>query len=85
MYPPVGVNAGASGTGICDSSLTIARESQVKNMRRIVQFSFLLGLFAVTSGCIVPGPREGFYDRDHARYYHEHAWHPCSEHGEFCR
>lgn len=21
--------------------------------------------------------QEGYYDRDHNRYYHDHAWHPC--------
>jgi hypothetical protein len=54
-------------------------------MKRI---ALLLGLMAVMSGCD-NGPRgehrEGEYDRDHHRYFHEHAWHDCVEHDEHCR
>ena len=59
----------------------------MKNMRRIAQFSFVLGLLALTTACVVAaGPREGYYDREHARYYHEHAWHECGgEHNDYCR
>jgi hypothetical protein len=57
----------------------------MKNMRRIAQFSFLLGLLALTSACIVAAPREGYYDRGHARYYHQHEWHSCGEHNDYCR
>jgi hypothetical protein len=57
----------------------------MKNVRRIVQFSVLLGLFALTSACIVAAPREGYWDREHARYYHDHAWHPCGERNDYCR
>lgn len=44
--------------------------------------SFLLGLITLTtlSGCVVE-PREGYYDRDHHRWYHEHRWHDCDERG----
>ena len=44
----------------------------------------LLGLSFVLSGCVVE-PREGFYDRDHHRWYHEHAWRDCGERDEHCR
>jgi hypothetical protein len=57
----------------------------MKNMRRIAQFSFLLGLFTLTTACVVAGPREGYYDREHARYYHEHSWHACGERNDYCR
>jgi hypothetical protein len=57
----------------------------MKNMLRIGQFSFLLGLLTFTSACVVSGPREGYYDQDHARYYHEHAWHSCGESNDNCR
>jgi hypothetical protein len=57
----------------------------MKNIRRIAQFGFLLGLLSLTTGCIVAGPREGYWDRDHARYYHNHGWHECGEHNDFCR
>jgi hypothetical protein len=48
----------------------------------------LLGLMAVSSACVVAGPgheHEGYYDRDHNRYYHENAWHDCGERDEHCR
>jgi hypothetical protein len=57
----------------------------MKNIRRIAQFSFMLGLISLTSACFVAGPREGNWDREHARYYHGNAWHPCGEHSDYCR
>jgi len=53
-------------------------------MHRIAMTSFLLGLLALTSACVV-APREGYYDRDHNRYYHENGWHACGEHNDSCR
>ena len=37
----------------------------------------------ITSGCVVES-REGYYDREHHRYWHEHAWHECFERDEHC-
>jgi hypothetical protein len=37
------------------------------------------------SGCIVATPHEGYYDRDHHRWYHEHEWHECGDRDEHCR
>jgi hypothetical protein len=52
--------------------------------RPIVQASLLLlGLILLTPGCVVE-PREGYYDHDHNRWYHEHAWRECAEHDEHC-
>jgi hypothetical protein len=47
----------------------------------------LLALVALSSGCIVAEPRDGYYEREHHRYYREHAWHECHEHDhdEYCR
>ena len=33
----------------------------------------LLASALLATGCVVE-PREGFYDRDHHRWWHEHAW-----------
>ncbi len=45
----------------------------------------LLGLLTMfVSGCVVE-PREGFYDRDHHRWYHDHAWVACGDHDDHCR
>jgi hypothetical protein len=43
----------------------------------------LLASTLLASGCVVE-PREGFYDRDHHRWYHEHGWRDCGEHDEHC-
>jgi hypothetical protein len=63
--------------------------------RWILSQTFLLGLVALSSGCVIhergnseareEGYREGYYDRDHHRYYHEHAWHECLENDSYCR
>jgi hypothetical protein len=54
--------------------------------------ALLLGL----SGCVVhdrevvhdgsysQGYKEGYYDREHSRYWHDRAWHDCVEHDEHC-
>ena len=58
------------------------------NTKHIAKSGFLLGLIMLASGCVV-APREsyheGYYDRDHNRWYHEHAWRDCGEHDEHCR
>jgi hypothetical protein len=53
--------------------------------KRIAKGSFLLSLFMFASGCIVAEPREGYWDHDHHRWYHEHAWHECVENDIHCR
>jgi hypothetical protein len=56
-------------------------------MFKSIAMTILLGvgftMFA--SGCVVAEPREGYWDRDHHRWYHEHAWHDCVENDEHCR
>jgi hypothetical protein len=47
--------------------------------------SFLAALMVLASACVVETPREGYYDSDHHRYYHEHTWHECGEHDAYCR
>jgi hypothetical protein len=44
----------------------------------------LLALVYTIAGCVVAEPREGYYDRDHHRYYHERGWHECAEHDRWC-
>lgn len=55
----------------------------------IIRCGILLGLVALSSACVVAEPRdgyrEGYYDRDHHRYYHENSWHECGERDEHCR
>ncbi|HLZ97176.1 MAG TPA: hypothetical protein VKP66_04465 [Steroidobacteraceae bacterium] len=57
----------------------------MKNIQHLLKGGILLGLVAVASGCVVAEPREGYYEREHHRYYHEHAWHECLEHDYYCR
>ena len=56
----------------------------MKSLKPIVKGSFLLALIMFASACVI-APREGYYDRDHHRYWHEHAWHECVENDQFCR
>ena len=51
--------------------------------KRILAGTLLVGLLSLILGC-GRGPREGEYDRDHHRYYHEHAWHDCADRDEHC-
>jgi hypothetical protein len=58
------------------------------NAKPIVKGSVLFGLIMVASACVIApreGYREGYYDNDHHRYYHEHRWHECVERDEHCR
>jgi hypothetical protein len=50
---------------------------------RIAKGSFLVALMSLAMGCVF-APREGYYDGDHHRYYHEGGWHDCGEHDEHC-
>jgi hypothetical protein len=55
--------------------------------RRIAQVTLLaLGLIVLAQGCVVVPPyhREGFYDHDHHRWWHNHAWVACGERDEHC-
>jgi hypothetical protein len=54
------------------------------NIKRVAKSTFLLGLIGVVMGCVV-APSEGYYDRDHHRYYHESGWHECGVGDEHCR
>jgi hypothetical protein len=53
------------------------------NKLRIAKWSVVLGLIALTTSCIVAGPREGYWDHSHNRYWHANGWHDCTP--EFCR
>jgi hypothetical protein len=55
------------------------------NTQQILRGSFLMGLIALASACVVAEPREGYYDRDHHRYYQEHVWHECGDREDRCR
>ena len=54
------------------------------NIKHIATSSFLCALIGLVAGCF-PGPREGYYDGDHHRYYHENGWHDCADHDEHSR
>jgi hypothetical protein len=58
------------------------------NIQSLVRGGILLGLIALSSACVVAEPghyHEGYYDRDHHRYYHENTWHECGERDDHCR
>jgi hypothetical protein len=51
-----------------------------------MKFLMLIGLLVSASGCIVePRYHDGYWDRGHDRYWYGGGWHPCAEHGEYCR
>ncbi|HEX3912671.1 MAG TPA: hypothetical protein VHW71_04120 [Steroidobacteraceae bacterium] len=56
------------------------------NIQSLVRGGVLLGLVALSSACVVAGPRyhDGYYDHEHHRYWHENAWHECGERDEHC-
>jgi hypothetical protein len=56
-----------------------------KNTQLILKSGLLMALTVLASACIVPGPHEGYYDHGGNRYYHQNAWHDCSERDEHCR
>jgi len=43
----------------------------------------LVGFVLLASGC-AHEPGEGYYDRDHHRWWHEHQWRDCGERDEHC-
>jgi hypothetical protein len=57
----------------------------MKDIKRIVIGSIFLGLAVLTTGCVVATPSEGYYDRDHHRYWHEHVWVSCGDRDDHCR
>ena len=57
----------------------------MKHANRIVIGGLLLGLAVLSAGCVVAAPNEGYYDRDHHRYYHEHVWVTCVDNDNHCR
>jgi hypothetical protein len=56
----------------------------MKNSLSIAKGAFLLALITFASSACVVSDREGAYDRDHHRYYHERTWHDCTERDEHC-
>jgi hypothetical protein len=47
-------------------------------IRFIARTSCLISAAALLAGCVI-APRDGYYDRDHHRYYQDHRWHDCRD------
>ena len=76
---------GASVRGMRASRRTILTWENAMIRKRISLGSCLLALAVMfVSGCVV-APREGYYDRPHHRWYHNHAWVVCADNDEHCR
>ena len=56
----------------------------MRTKERVARAGFLLTLIAMATGCVIAEPREGYWDHDHHRYYHEHGWHECGDRDEHC-
>jgi hypothetical protein len=63
----------------------------MKVSRLLAPGTFLLmALMLCASGCVVRGGgaesyHEGYWDRDHNRWWHENAWHGCEVNDVHCR
>jgi hypothetical protein len=47
----------------------------------------MLASTLMASGCVYERdhePREGYYDHEHHRWYHEHAWVVCDDRDPHC-
>jgi len=90
--------AGGSG-GVYLNVLIECREvDDMKGSSRFSLLGALVSaaLMVCLSGCVIhnsppahdsnyaQGYQEGYYDREHNRYWHEKAWHDCVEHDEHC-
>ncbi|HTL90908.1 MAG TPA: hypothetical protein VL176_01105 [Steroidobacteraceae bacterium] len=66
----------------------------MRNFRLFAPVSLLMLANAfMVSGCVVdrehtvreqPVPNEGYYDREHHRWYHENAWVVCDDRDPHC-
>jgi hypothetical protein len=51
--------------------------------RKVLGGSFMLALIALAASACVVETREGYWDREHNRYWHNHAWVVCD--ADHCR
>ncbi|HUN76960.1 MAG TPA: hypothetical protein VMU40_20795 [Steroidobacteraceae bacterium] len=57
----------------------------MQGIKRIALSSCLFAVMSMfLSGCVV-GYRDGYYDREHHRYWHDHAWVGCVDADPHCR
>ncbi len=62
----------------------MTRIGLMSDVKLLARSAVVLALMAAATACVVE-PRNDYYDRDHHRYYHEHAWHDCGDHDDHCR
>ncbi len=59
----------------------------MKDLTAATKAGIVLGFYvlsALASGCVVTERREGYYDREHHRWWHEHSWVACDREDEHC-
>lgn len=59
------------------------QDPRMMSGRRVLGGSFLLALIAFAASACVVETREGYWDREHNRYWHNHAWVVCD--ADHCR
>jgi hypothetical protein len=58
----------------------------MKSIKPVAFGSCLLSVLVMfLSGCVIAPQREGYYDRDHHRYWHDHGWVNCGPDDPHCR
>jgi len=56
----------------------------MSQLSSLIKNGMVLAMVVMSTACIVE-PRNDYYDRDHHRYYHDHGWHECGDHNDYCR
>jgi hypothetical protein len=57
----------------------------MQNSLRGAHAGLLLGMLVLALAACNGEPHDGYYDRDHHRWYHEHGWRECGERDPHCR
>jgi hypothetical protein len=63
----------------------------MKNRTKTAKAGLLLALIVTAlsttfmTGCVVEPYHEGYYDRPHHRYWHDHRWRDCDADDLHCR
>jgi hypothetical protein len=77
----------SGGRCVISTKGSTMKNSEIAKSRAVkaVILLSMFGLGSLLSACVVAEPREGYWDREHARWYHNHGWVGCGREDEHCR